>query len=176
MQRYKLIPEKRPFYFCTCTVVEWQCIFTQEKYFKVIVDSINYCRENKGLYLYGMVIMLNHFHMIVSTREGVVLSNVIRDFKRHTSTKTGEMLIADNKKNILYHLQKAAEKQKSKIKIWQDEYHPVALYSRKWLNEKMNYIHYNPVRKGYVLNPEDWKYSSARYWLNGHDEIIQLDL
>ena len=98
MQKYKIDPAKTSYYYCTCTVIEWLCIFKEEKYFKIIINSLNYCRENKGLYLYGLVIMLNHLHMIVSTRDEVLLSDVMRDFKRHTSTKLAEMLEADNKK------------------------------------------------------------------------------
>ena len=110
MQKYKIDPAKTSFYYCTCTVVEWFCIFKEEQYFKVIINSLNYCRENKGLYLYALVIMLNHLHMIVSTRDDVLLSNVMRDFKRHTSTKLAEMLEADYEKIFLYHFKKAAEK------------------------------------------------------------------
>jgi len=176
MQKYKIDPAKTSFYFCTCTVIEWLCIFKEEKYFNVVIDSLNYCRENKGLRLYGLVIMLNHLHMIVSTRNEILLSDVMRDFKRHTSTKLAELLIADNDKIVLYHLKKAAEKQKGIFKVWRDEYHPVALFSQKWFNEKLSYTHYNPVRKGYVLKPEEWKYSTARNWHSGEDEIISLDL
>jgi hypothetical protein len=35
---------------------------------------------------------------------------------------------------------------------------------------------YNPVKKGYVLKPEDWKYTTARNWFNGEDEVISIDL
>ena len=176
MQKYKIDPAKTSYYFCTCTVVEWLCIFKEEKYFQVIIDSLNYCRKNKGLYLYGLVIMLNHLHMIVSTKDNILLSDVMRDFKRHTSTKLAEFLEADNEKLLLHFFKKAAEKQKGNIKVWQDEYHPIALYSHTWFNEKLNYTHYNPVRKGYVLEPEDWKYTTARNWFNGADDVISIDL
>jgi len=40
-----------------------------------------------------------------------------------------------------------------------------SLYSEKWFYQKLNYLHENPVRKGFVTKPEDWKYSSAKNWL-----------
>lgn len=141
MQKYKIDRELTSYYFCTCTVVEWLYIFKEEKYFKVIIDSLNYCRKNKGLYLYGLVIMPNHLHLIVSTQDDVILSEVMRDFKRHTSKKLADMLIADNEKIPLYYMKNAAEKQDGRIKVWQDEYHPIALFSQKWFNEKLNYTH-----------------------------------
>lgn len=108
MQKYKIDPAKTSYYYCTCTVVEWLCIFKEEKYFKVIIDSLNYCRKNKGLRLYGLVIMLNHLHMIVSTGDNVLLFDIMRDFKRHTSIKLAELLENDNEKIVLYHLKKSS--------------------------------------------------------------------
>jgi len=67
MRKYKIDPELTSYYFCTSTIVEWQCVFKEEKYFRIIIDSLNFCREHKGLYLLGYVIMLNHIHLIVST-------------------------------------------------------------------------------------------------------------
>jgi putative transposase len=64
----------------------------------------------------------------------------------------------------------------SKIKVWQDEYHPEAIYSEKWFHQKLSYLHDNPVRKGFVSRCEDWKYSSARNWLLDDHSLIQLDL
>jgi putative transposase len=49
---------------------------------------------------------------------------------------------------------------KQKHKIWQDEYHPVAITSEKWFRHKMEYMHNNPVQKGFVERSEDWKYGS----------------
>ena len=62
-----------------------------------------------------------------------------------------------------------------KDKIWKDDYHPVALLSEKWFNEKMDYLHYNPVRKGFVEKPEHWKYSSAGNWILDDESIISLN-
>ena len=120
--------------------------------------------------------MLNHIHLMVSTNEGCELSSVMRDFKRHTSSKIAELIESNNEKMLLYLFQKAGEKKGSKMKIWQDDYHPVAIVSEKWFYEKLNYMHNNPVRKGFVMEPEDWKYSSARNWYQDNHEIISLDL
>ena len=176
MKRYKIYPETTSFYFCTDTIVEWQCIFKEDKYFQVIIDSFNYCRKEKGLLLLGYVIMPNHIHYIVSSKDGYDLAGIIRDFKRYTSTQLTNLLVEDNEKLLIYIFRKAGKRQKTKIKIWQDDYHPLAITSEKWFKEKMEYMHYNPVRKGFVVNPEDWKYSSARNWILDKHEVISLDL
>ena len=72
-------------YFLTFQVVEWVDIFTRKIYVDIVLDSLTYCRKEKGLKLYAFVIMSNHIHMIVSA-EKENLSAVIRDFKRYTAT------------------------------------------------------------------------------------------
>jgi REP element-mobilizing transposase RayT len=57
----------------------------------------------------------------------------------------------------------------SERKVWQPSWHAEGLVSENLWEQKMNYIHENPVRKGYVRLPEHWRYSSARYWLTGED-------
>jgi putative transposase len=176
MKRYKIHPETTSFYFCTSTIIEWQRLFKSETYAQVIVESLNYCRKEKGLLLFGLVIMLNHIHYMVSSRENCDLSGIIRDFKRYTSTQMTTLLEQDNERLLLHIFRKAGKSQGTKIKIWQDEFHPVAIISEKWFNEKMAYMHDNPVRKGFVVNPEDWKYSSARNWILDKHDVIFLDL
>jgi len=152
-------------------------VFKEEKYFKIIIESLNYCRKNKGLLLLGYVIMLNHIHLITSNDESTNLSDIMRDFKRHTSKLIAKTFESDNEKLFLYVFKKAAEKQGKgkKYKVWQDHFHPEAIYSEKWLHQKLNYMHNNPVRKGFVANPEDWKFSSARNWTLDDHSVISLD-
>ena len=177
MKRYRIYAEQTKLYFCTNTVVEWQCIFKEEKYFQIVLNSMKHCQEHKGLVLYGYIIMLNHMHLVVSYKEKCDLSSIMRDFKRHTSKKIAEELEKDNQRLFLYVFRHAAEKRRHdiKYKIWQDDFHPEAIFSDKWLHEKLDYYHYNPVRKGYVERPEYWKYSSARNWILDDDSLIRMN-
>ena len=144
----------------------------------MIIESLKYCQEHKGLYLFGYVIMLNHLHLSTSNAAETNLSEIMRDFKRHTSKRMAEQLEKENERLFLYVFRKAAEKagKGSRYKIWQDEFHPEAIYSERWFYQKLDYIHNNPVRKGFVTCPEEWKYSSARNWIMNDDSVITLDL
>ncbi len=71
-------------YFITCTVNKWVDVFTRKMYTDIVVDSLNYCAENKGLIIYGYVIMSNHVHLLLQAKEEN-LSDVLRDFKKFTS-------------------------------------------------------------------------------------------
>jgi putative transposase len=120
MKHYN-IQEDTQVYFSTCTIEQWQCLFKEEKYFRIVVDSLNYCIENKGLAVIGYVIMPNHLYLITINSEVTTLSNIMRDFKRHTATEIAKELEIDHAKLFLYIFRKAAEgkKKEQAYKIWQ---------------------------------------------------------
>lgn len=72
-------------HFITATVVDWIDVFSRKVYRDEVVQCLNYCINNKGMNLYGYVIMSNHIHMIVQSKDGK-LSDLIRDFKKFTAT------------------------------------------------------------------------------------------
>ncbi|WP_317174253.1 transposase [Chryseobacterium muglaense] len=80
---YTIKDQEKP-HFITCTVVDWIDIFTRKVYKDIAVSSLEYCIKEKGMILYGYVIMSNHIHLIVQSKEGK-LSDLIRDFKKFTS-------------------------------------------------------------------------------------------
>jgi len=69
-------------HFLTITVIEWIDILTKPEYFKIITDSLSYCRQNKGLLLYAYVIMTNHIHLMVAAADGYKLRNMEITSKR----------------------------------------------------------------------------------------------
>ncbi|WP_338136761.1 transposase [Flavobacterium psychrophilum] len=80
---YKIRDQALP-HFITATVVDWIDVFTRKSYRDCIIECLDYCIKNKGMILYGYVIMSNHIHMIVQSNEGN-LSDLIRDFKKFTA-------------------------------------------------------------------------------------------
>ena len=72
-------------YFITFTVVHWLDVFTRIEYKNIVVDILNYYIDNNKVEIYSYVIMSNHIHLICSTEEPFKLSDVLRDFKKHTS-------------------------------------------------------------------------------------------
>jgi putative transposase len=176
MKRYKVSPEETSFYYSTCTIINWIPVFQKDVFFKIIIDSLRFCQMNKGLILHGYVIMPTHIHMITSTKETVSLPEIMRDFKHFTSTNIVKILKEENQLPYLDLFKSIAEKRglEQKYKVWNDEYHPIGIKSGKWFNQKLEYMHYNPVRKGFVDRPENWKYSSARNWLLDDNSIIEI--
>ena len=71
-------------HFLTATIVDWIDVFSRKSYRDCIVECFDYCIKNKGMILYSYVIMTNHVHMIVQSKDGK-LSDLMRDFKKFTS-------------------------------------------------------------------------------------------
>jgi len=171
--RYKIVEPASP-HFITCTTVEWLPVFTRPKYLDTITASLNFCRQHKGLRLHAYVILDNHLHLIVAAD---ALSQVIRDFKRHTAKEILAVARQENKQWLLKQFEffKGVHKGKSQHQVWQEGVHPQAIITEDMLRQKLDYIHHNPVRLGLVDRPEDWRYSSARNYL-GQDGLLEIDV
>ena len=120
-------------------------------------------------------------HLLAQSQTGD-LSGIIRDFKHYTSGKILEELEGpvESRKDWLkmifeFH---AKFKNKQDFQIWTHENHGEQIYSQKFIEQKLDYIHNNPVRAGIVLNPEDYIYSSASNYADQESliDVIRLDL
>ncbi len=155
-------------HFLTHTVVDWIDVFTRRELANVVVDSLNYCVENKGLEVYVWCLMSSHLHMIVRTAEGARddLSGIMRDFKKFTSKKVVETISEINescKEWLLRHFQTGPDS----FHVWQEGRHPIELFTKRFTDQKMDYIHNNPVAAGIVWVPQDYLLSSAGdYYIN----------
>ena len=69
-------------HFITFAVVYWIDVFSRKQYRDIVVDSLRYCQQNKGLILHAWVIMSNHVHFIISAQDDSKLSDILRDFKK----------------------------------------------------------------------------------------------
>ena len=154
-------------YFVSLTIIEWIDIFSRPAYKHVIVDSLNFCIANKGLKVHCWCLMSNHLHMVISTGEEKNLSDILRDFKKFTSKEIIKTIkeIPESRKEWLLNLFWYAGKNNKKIKyykVWQDGNDAKEIHSTAFLEEKMNYIHNNPVKAELVANSVEYLYSSAR--------------
>jgi len=170
------ITDQQAVHFITCTVAQWIDVFTRREYADIIIDSIKFCQENKGLCVFGWVIMSNHLHMICSCRQGFELSNALRDFKKFTSVEVVGA-IEENKRESRRNWMLWLLKQKDEILFWQPGNHPEEIKTRDFFQQKLDYIHNNPVRAGIVDKAEEYKYSSARdfYGIKGLIELTHFE-
>ena len=158
--RYKVYEDWYP-YFMTCTIVGWLPVFTRPQLVDIVFDSWRWLQQNRGLTLFGYVILENHLHFVAKCE---AIAEVVGDFKSFTARKIidavrtrGETLLL---KQLSWH--KEAHKNDREYQVWQEGSHPQQIQHEDMMRQKLEYMHYNPVKRGYVDSPEHWRYSSAR--------------
>ncbi len=168
--RYKIINDES-IYFITSTTIEWIPVFTNEKYFDIIINTIKFHQTNSDLKIYCYVILDNHFHLIISSKN---LSKIIASIKSYAAKEVINQLTIDKKEWLLNQLSffKKRYKVRSKYQLWQEGFYPKLIETDIVLKQKSEYIHNNPVKRGFVNKPEYWRYSSATdYYLEEKGEI-----
>ena len=154
-------------YYLTSTVVDWVDVFTRPAYKQIVVDSLKFCQEKKGLILYGWVLMTNHLHLLAQAQEGKKLGDIIRDFKRFTANQIIAKVREENESRSEWLLHKFEWNAKYKsshehYQFWQAGNYAKECFSFSFAEQKLIYLHENPVRAGIVEHPEEYLYSSAR--------------
>ncbi len=168
-------------HFITMTLVEWIDLFNRQRYKDLLVDNLKHCIKNKGLVIHAYVIMSNHIHLIVRTKNDEKLASVVRDFKRYTAKVIYETLKSDNhesRKNWLkWIVESQGERSSSNenMKIWRHENHPIPLTTNEMIDQRIKYIHENPVRAGICYTPADYIYSSAGVY-EGENGVMKVEL
>ncbi len=177
---YKIRDQTLP-HFITATVVDWVDVFTRKNYRDIVIECLDFCIREKGMVLYGYVIMSNHIHMVVQSNNGE-LSYLIRDFKKFTATKILEKIQSEPESRrewILERFKLAAEShtRNKNYQFWKYGNHPEEIYSNTFMWSKLDYIHLNPVRAGIVEKASHYIYSSASNYVsdNGLLKIEKAD-
>lgn len=175
-----LITDQNANYFVTFTVVEWIDIFTRKEYKIEIVNSLNYCVKNKGLIIYAWCLMSNHLHLVCAAKEGCLISDIIRDFKKFTSKKLVRLVqkIPESRKEWMLHQFEFAGKFDNRIqkfKFWQETNHAVLLDTAEMIDQRINYVHQNPVRALIVAYPHEYLFSSASDYV-GEKGLVEIQI
>ena len=180
-RKYKFRDDDK-LYFISYAIVGWIDLFIREEYREIMIRSWKYCQKFKGLEIYGWVIMTSHIHMIVGSH-GEPLAQIMRDMKGFTSKELKNLIethSSESRREWILGIMKSAGLKNSNnvaFQLWQQDNHPTELITPAMAWQKLNYIHDNPVRAGFVSRPEDFLYSSAGdYFGNrGLVEVILLN-
>ncbi len=170
-------------HFLTLTVVDWLDVFTRPEFAQTVMDSLTFCTQKKGLNLNAWVMMTNHLHILSSAATGFEMGAIIRDFKKFTSRSILDMLrdktVNESRARAFLHAfswQGQRNNRNGDYQFWQQENHAVHAYSRSFTEQKLAYIHDNPVRAGYVDVAWHWRYSSARDYMTALPGLVPVTL
>jgi len=126
--------------------------------------------------------MSSHIHMIIGRNRDAGLDDIIRDIKKFTSVKIidaiGNNSQESRKELLLWLFSKAAatNSNNTNYQFWQQHNKPIELATNEMIDQRLNYIHNNPVEAGIVLSPEDYLYSSAINYANLPEKLIDVIL
>lgn len=153
-------------YFITTNVSDKEWIFGRmkngiyapdDKLCRIVINDLNYYRNKFQFLLHGYVIMPDHFHGIITVSDKGNISEIMRDFKSHISFEINKVL-------------------RRKGEFWQEDFYEHGIRNDQDFEEKINYIHLNPIKANLVQDPADLEYSSYRnYYLNDHP-IIKINV
>lgn len=172
---YKFKDQTKP-YFVTFAIVNWIDLFTRKEYCEVLIDSIKYCQKEKGLIVYAWVIMPSHVHMIIGTKDKE-MQNILRDLKSYTSRKLKEEIKnhpqESRKEWLVWMFEREGKKNGNNTnwQLWQQNNQPIELWDNYMIDNKLTYLHQNPVVAGIVKNAEDYIFSSAADYTEQKGEI-----
>lgn len=172
MDRYKFI-DGVFVYFVTFTITDWLPVFIHPEPIEIIIESLNFCVINKGLRINSYVIMPNHIHLILFDADfnNKRLQQTITSFRKFSGAKLADY-IDQNLPGSLSTIIRSKQLNDRERQVWQPGWHAEGIASEEFWQQKVDYIHMNPVRQGFVRNPEDWAYSSAAYWLRGENSNL----
>ncbi len=162
-------------YFMTASICGWKPLFFETIFADIVINSITWLRKEQRMKLYAFVLMPSHFHSIILPLDRSI-GELLQNFASFTAHAILGQLKKDERLDLLefFHEQRRDERQDHSI--WQD-IQAKNIFSSKFLKQKMEYIHQNPVAKEWslVTDRADYKYSSACYYDNDRSPLIEID-
>jgi len=179
-RKYKFV-DQTELYFTTSSVIYWIDAFTRTEYKDILVESLRYCQQEKDLNSHAWCLMTDHLHLIISTR-GRRMEETLRDTKQFTVKRIlaaiEENPVEGRKEWLLWMFERAGQKKagNDKYQFWQHDNHPVVLFTPPIMQQKLDYLHNNPVKAGFVCHPEEWLYSSAKNYYTTEMPLLEVML
>jgi REP element-mobilizing transposase RayT len=187
--------EKHQAYFITNTIVGWKNIFVTTRAINIIIESWKFFITRRGAQFLSYLIMPSHLHYMVHlTGDDYGISDMQRDFKRHTARQIIEGLESsiekpaspalpifdaagfrrESAKELLTHFREAGRIANQTYRIWLPDDEPEMVFTQKFFEQKLSYIHANPVEAKISSAMEKYPYSSAAFYATGKEGLIQI--
>ena len=171
MSRKYKFHNKEGIYFVSFATVYWIDVFVREQYFQIIIDSLKYSIEHFGMELYCWCIMPSHVHLIFSAKDNnpAIILGKLKEFTSKQLSKDILENPQESRKEWMLWMMERAAKKSSNVKnkqFWQHNNKPIELWSNEVIEQKVNYIHNNPVVSGFVEEQHHWRYSSAKNYFS----------
>jgi len=163
---FNIINNPYHIYFITAKIEGGKHLFINKEFINIIVDCLEFLTDKERIKLFAFVIMPNHIHLLLKPLGKWLATRICSDFEKYTAHQILKVLKEKHSRSLLEFFNSQAENFTDRShKIWKD-IQAQNCYSEEFLNQKLNYIHNNPVAKGWnlVKDRKDYPYSSACYY------------
>jgi putative transposase len=172
--RNKALYDEKNIFFITTTCNKWMELLTVGNSMSILSHSLNFCSHKYHAKILGYVFMPNHIHLIIYFEHGSYRSDFMRDFKKYTSTKIRNEIVINTpslKAEITF------KSRDQLFKVWMDRFDELYLDSQSLLEDKLEYIHNNPLQEKWslVAYQDDYIYSSAGFYYKGTQGCVSVD-
>jgi len=156
--------------FFTATILEWKHVLKQDKLKDIIINSLLFLKNEGSIVVYGFVIMPNHIHLIWQMQDGFIKEKIQLRFLRYTGQQIKFELAKTDPDRLMQHRVNAKDRE---YQIWERNSLSIDLWTPAVIAQKLDYIHNNPIHEKWKLveYPEEYKYSSAKFYETGIDEF-----
>jgi len=162
-------------FFITATLCGWKQLFVKPKYISIVLNSLKWLRTEDRMSLYAFVLMPSHLHAVVKPNERTI-GTLLNEFGSFTAHAFLHQLRHDKQNDLLEYFSMQRRDKRHKHSIWQD-IQAKNVFSTRFLNQKIEYIHNNPVDKEWKLVDDraDYQYPSARFYDRNDKLVIEVD-
>jgi len=160
-QRF-MVSQDSPILYITVVTKDRLPVFRTDRMKQILCRAIDEARRSAGFLLFAYVIMIDHMHLLTSRPS--TTSNVLRVLKGLTARRIIDYLKENHFVSSLSKLGHQERERNYRYSLWQREKNVLPIFSEDMFKEKLNYIHQNPVRAGFVDRATEYHWSSARIW------------
>jgi hypothetical protein len=161
----------------TYTIVEWLPVFITEASCKIVTDSLTFCHRSKYLRVNAYVVMPTHLHLIAFDADCDTerLGQTLTDFRKFTGRQLSDYCTEHAPRCFRETLRAQATADRER-RFWQPSRHPEAIVGERFWQQKIDYLHDNPCRKGLVVSPDHWRFSSAAWYMSDGVRTVDVPL
>lgn len=156
------VSRSTPAYYLTSVTHRRLPIFRTDKIKQIVCEAFDEARNSAGIQIFAYVIMPDHTHIITDSRRKI--NDVLRFLNGISAKRLLDHLKANDHQSSLQKLRIQEREYKHRYSVYQHHSNAFEVYGEETLLQKVNYIHFNPVRAGLVEHPNDYRFSSSRQW------------
>ncbi len=171
--KWQNIDAGQGYYYITGTVTEWLPLLSRDDIRRAVVDEIKVALTRYKATIAAYVIMPDHLHLLVWLPSDAVLHRFLKCWRGRAAKRMIDLLARQQDTEVLRVLSRHANGGCT-FAAWKEQPRSLPIYRWPKVDEKMAYTHANPVRRGLVETPDQWRFSSYRFYESGEPGLLPV--